>query len=120
MKSLEELAKIREESQELVGLRENRDGIKIVVGMGTTGIAAGARDTVLAFISELAKYNVRDVVITQDAGLEPAQHEPLVEVLIPQKPKVVYGKVDAERAKKIVADHIVQGKLVKEALISAS
>jgi NADP-reducing hydrogenase subunit HndB len=120
LKSLEELAKIREESRELTGLRENQDGIKIIVGMGTAGIAAGARDTVLAFMTELAKYNIQDVVITQTAGLAPSQQEPLVEVLIPQKPKVTYGKVDAERAKKIVSDHIMQGKLVEEALISAS
>jgi NADP-reducing hydrogenase subunit HndB len=120
LKSLEELAKIRDESRELIGLRENRDGIKIVVGMGTAGIAAGARDTVLAFMAELAKYNIRDVVVTQTAGMSPSQQEPLVEVLIPQKPKVVYGKVDVERAKKIVSDHIMQGKLVEEALIPVS
>jgi NADP-reducing hydrogenase subunit HndB len=120
LKSLEELAKIREKSRELTGLREKRDGIKIIVGMGTAGIAAGARDTVLTFLNELAKHNIRDAVITQATGLEPAQQEPLVEVFIPQKPKVVYGKVDAERAKKIVSDHIVQGKIVEEALVSVS
>jgi NADP-reducing hydrogenase subunit HndB len=120
LKSLEELAKIREESRDLVGLREKRDGIKIVVGMGTSGIAAGARDTVLAFMSELAKYNIREAVITQVDGMEPSDQAPLVEVMIPAKPKVVYGKVNAERARKIVVDHILQGKLVKEAILSTS
>lgn len=117
MKSLEELAKLREEAQKLTGLRENNESIKIVIGMGTCGIAAGARETLMAFLDELAKRNISDVKITQTGCIGLCDKEPLVEVLVPGKEKVTYGKVNADRARQIISNHIVNGNIVNELVV---
>ena len=118
MKSLEELAKIRDEAKKLTGLRESHEGVKVVVGMGTCGIAAGARETLMAFLDELGKRNIQDVVVTQTGCVGLCDQEPFVEIYIPGKSKVTYGKVTPERARQIVANHVVNGKVVNEWLLA--
>ncbi|MGE5582084.1 MAG: (2Fe-2S) ferredoxin domain-containing protein [Bacillota bacterium] len=120
MKSLDELAKIREDAKKLTGLREGSQNIKIVIGMATCGIAAGARDTMMAFLDELGKRNIQDVAITQTGCIGLCEQEPLVEVYVPGKDKVVYGKVTADRARQIVANHIVNGNVVNEWVIKTN
>lgn len=112
MKSLDELARIREESKKLTNLRENGEAIRINVGMGTEG----SRGTVLAFLEELEKKNV-DAVVTQTANLDEANQAPVVELQIPGNNKVVYMKIDAEKARRIVADHIIGGNVISEWVI---
>lgn len=118
MKSLDELAKIRERAQEMTRLRESQGGVRIVVGMGTCGIAAGARDTLHALMDELAKRNRQDVSITQTGCIGLCEQEPLVDVEIAGQPKVTYGRVDAEKARQIVAKHVINGQIVGEWVIS--
>lgn len=118
MNSLEELAKIREEAKKLTELREGKEGIQIIIGMGTCGIAAGARDTLMAFLDELGKRNIQNVTITQTGCIGLCEQEPIVEVEVPGKGKVRYGKVDAERARRIVANHIVNGNVLQELVLS--
>ncbi len=120
MKSLEELAKIREEAKMLTNLREATEGIKIVIGMATCGIAAGARETMTAFLDELGKRNINNVTITQTGCIGLCEQEPLVEVYIPGQNKVTYGKVTTDRARQIVANHIANGNVVNEWVISSS
>ncbi|HHV93795.1 MAG TPA: (2Fe-2S) ferredoxin domain-containing protein, partial [Firmicutes bacterium] len=86
MKSLDELRKLREKAQEAIRLREQIDGTKVVVGMGTCGIAAGAREVMLAIIDELQKKNITDVVVTQTGCAGLCEKEPLVEVIRPGEP----------------------------------
>jgi NADP-reducing hydrogenase subunit HndB len=118
VKSLEELVEIREDAKKLTGLREGSQKIKLVIGMATCGIAAGSRETLTAFLDELGKRNIQDVAITQTGCLGHCDQEPLVEVYTPGKNKVTYGKVTADRARQIVANHLVNGNVVNEWVIS--
>ena len=114
MKSLDELRKIKAEVQKTMQARKANHGKKIIIGMGTCGIAAGARDTMKAFISSLAKADILDVAVTV-AGCEGfCEQEPLITVEIAGQPMIKYGKVDAMGAEKIVAEHIQHGNIVSE------
>ncbi|MBP1746463.1 MAG: NADP-reducing hydrogenase, subunit [Deltaproteobacteria bacterium] len=115
--NLEELKKIRESAQKDVELRQKQARIKVVVGMGTSGIAAGAREVLKAFLDEIATRNLTDVMITQTGEKGLASHEPMVEVHEEGKSVVIYGNLDSEKARKIVANHIVSGKPVTEFVI---
>ena len=115
MKSLEELAAIREKALGQINMRHDReDGIRVVVGMATCGIAAGARPVLNAFVEEVAKRKLADVTVTQTGCIGMCKYEPIVEVYEPGKEKVTYVKVDAQKVAKIVSDHIVNGKVCKE------
>ena len=111
MKSLEELLAIKEKAQAQIAARDadGNDGIRIVVGMATCGIAAGARPVLKALTDEIAKRNVKNVSVTQTGCIGMCQYEPIVEVFEPGKEKVTYVQVNAEKAVKIVTDHIVKG-----------
>jgi len=112
--NLEELKKIREKAQKDVELRQKQARIRIVVGMGTSGIAAGARDVLRTFVDEIGRRNLTDVVVTQTGEKGLASREPLVEVFEEGKPTVVYGNVTAEKAKRVVVEHVVNGNPVTE------
>jgi NADP-reducing hydrogenase subunit HndB len=112
--NIEELKKIREKMQKEMDLRAGEKAIKIVVGMGTCGIAAGARPVLAAINDELAKRQAQKVTVTQSGCAGFCEQEPLVDVFRPGEKKVSYGKVDPQKARKIVAEHIVGGRVVKE------
>ena len=120
MKSLDELAKIKEEARKMTEIREgeNAEKIKIVVGMGTCGIAAGARETMGAVLQELEKRNLDNTLVTQTGCLGLCEQEPIVEVVIPGHPRVTYGKVSAEKARQIIARHVVNGNIIGEWVIN--
>ena len=110
MKSLAELQEIRNRTLNQVNLRtEREDGIRVVVGMATCGIAAGARPVMSAFLEEASKRNLNNVVIEQTGCIGMCALEPIVEVYVPGKEKVTYVKMTAEKVAKIVSDHIVNG-----------
>ena len=121
MKSIEELLAIKEKAQAQIAARDadGNDGIRIVVGMATCGIAAGARPVLKALTDEIAKRNVKNVSVTQTGCIGMCQYEPIVEVFEPGKDKVTYVQVNAEKAVKIVTDHIVNGKPVIEYTVGA-
>lgn len=112
--NLEELKKIREKAQKDVELRQKQARIRIVVGMGTSGIAAGARDVLKTFVEEVGKRNLTDVIVTQTGEKGLASQEPMVEVFEESKPVVVYGNMDSEKAKRVVVEHVVNGQPVSE------
>ncbi len=114
MKSLEELRRIRDAAQQMMHVRQGDDTVRIVVGMGTCGIAAGARTTLAAIMDELEKRNLHDVVVTQTGCVGLCEKEPLVDVIRQGQPKVTYGYVDGERARQIIASHVVNGQIVGE------
>lgn len=117
MKSIADLEAIRQKTLSKVNLRREHEGIRVVVGMSTSGIAAGARELVTAFLSELGKHELLNVVVMQNGGVGGAG-EPVVEVLCPGKEKVTYVNVKPEMVARIVEDHIVNGKPVVEYTIS--
>ncbi|WP_026485854.1 (2Fe-2S) ferredoxin domain-containing protein [Caldanaerobius polysaccharolyticus] len=114
MKTIEELEKIRQEALERVNLRKDRTGTRVVVGMATCGIAAGARPVMLAIMDELEKRNITDVVVAQTGCIGLCKFEPIVEVSRPGEEKVTYVKVDPEKARQIVVEHIINGHVLKE------
>lgn len=114
---LEDLKKIREKAAKDIELRQKNARIKIVVGMGTSGIAAGARDVLKALLDEIAARNLTDVMVTQTGEKGLASHEPMIEVHEEGKDVVIYGNIDAEKARRIVAEHIVNHNPVTEYVI---
>ena len=121
MKSLEELLAIKEKAQAQLAARdaEGNDGIRVVVGMATCGIAAGARPVLKALTEEIEKRNVRNVSVTQTGCIGMCQYEPIVEVYAPGKEKVTYVQMTAEKAVKVVANHLVNGEVVTEYTVGA-
>jgi len=119
MKSLEELRKLRKESLDQVDMRRSGNGTRIVVGMATCGISAGARPVMMALVEEVKKRNLQDVQVTQTGCIGACRLEPMFEVYKHGEEKVTYVHMDAEKAKKVITDHIVNGKVVSEYTIGA-
>jgi NADP-reducing hydrogenase subunit HndB len=115
MKSLAELAAIKAKMQDKVVIREGEGAVRVVVGMATCGIAAGARPVLSAFVEGVANNNLTSkVTVTQTGCIGICQYEPVVEVFEDGKEKVTYVKLDADKAKRIVEEHLVGGKVVNE------
>lgn len=114
MKSLKELEKIRNKALEQIDLRKKGDGVRIVVGMATCGIAAGARPVLSALVEEVSKRKLSGVTVTQTGCIGACRLEPMVEVYAPGKEKITYVKVTPEMAGRIVTEHIVNGNPVTE------
>ena len=120
MKSLAELQAIRDKAKFELNMRhENPNAIRVLVGMATCGIAAGARPVLNAFTEEIAKRNLQDVTITQTGCIGICQFEPVVEIEIPGEAKVTYVKMTPEKVAKVVNDHIVNRNVVTEYTIGA-
>lgn len=121
MKTLEELMAIRENAKKKMTVREDTgdENIRIVVGMATCGIAAGARPVLNAFVDEIAKRDLKGVTVSQTGCIGMCQYEPIVEVLEPGKEKVTYVNMTAEKATKVVVEHIVNGNPVAEYTVGA-
>lgn len=115
MKTLAELQAIRDKARQKMTVRgENEESIRVVVGMATCGIAAGARPVLNAFVDEVAKRHLDNVIVTQTGCIGMCQLEPIVEVLVPGQEKVTYAKVSPDKVARIVADHLVNGNVVGE------
>jgi len=113
--TLEELRALREEKRRALSQRDAGEGAtEIIVGMGTCGIAAGAKDTYGAIVEEINKENVDNVVVKQTGCMGLCSSEPSVEVIKPGMPGVVYGKVDENIGRRIVHEHIMKNQLVGE------
>ena len=113
MKSIAELQAIRDKAREKIAVRDgSHDGTRVVVGMATCGIAAGARPVLTALTEEVAKKNLDNVTVTQTGCIGLCQYEPLVEVYVPGQEKVTYVKMTPEKALKVVVDHLINGNPV--------
>ena len=121
MKSIEELMAIRDKTRKNMTVREDTGDskIRVVVGMATCGIGAGARPVLNAFVDEIAKRDVKGVSVQQTGCIGMCQYEPIVEVTEPGKEKVTYVKMTPEKAVRVVNDHIVNGNPVAEFTVGA-
>lgn len=120
MKSLAELQAIRDKARANMGIREDSSGgTRVVVGMATCGIAAGARPVLSAFVEEVAKEKLGGIVVGQTGCIGICQYEPVVEIFEPDKPKTTYVNMTAEKAIKVVHQHLMQGEIVKEFTIGS-
>ena len=117
MKTIADLKAIRERMQSTVFVRDNADEnaeTRIVVGMATCGISAGARPVFNTLLEEVATRGLKNVKVTRSGCIGMCKLEPIVEVFVPGKEKVTYVQMDEAKAKRIVSDHIVNGSVVAE------
>ena len=115
MKSLAELAAIREKMKDKIVLREGTNSVRVVVGMATCGIAAGARPVLYAFVEGVDREGLNgNVTVSQTGCIGICQYEPVVEVIEPGKEKVTYVLMNAEKANKVIEQHLKGGKVVEE------
>ena len=120
MKSLAELQAIRNRMIDQVNMRKD-DNIdtRVVVGMATCGIAAGARPVMLEFVEELKRRGLENVTVAQTGCIGVCRLEPMVEVYVKGQEKVTYVKMTADKVARVVNDHIVNGRPVEEYTIGA-
>lgn len=118
MKSLSDLEQIKKKAQLDMSAR-SESGKRIVVGMATCGIAAGARPVMATLVEELKTRGISDVSVTMTGCLGLCRLEPIVEVLDAEGTKVTYVKMDSNKAKRIIAEHIINGKICTDLTISA-
>ena len=115
MKSLAELQAIRDKMRDKVIIREGVNQVRVVVGMATCGIAAGARPVLNAFVEAVNNENLADkVTVSQTGCIGICQYEPVVEIYEPGKEKTTYVKMTVEKVKTIVEKHLKGGNVVSE------
>jgi NADP-reducing hydrogenase subunit HndB len=119
MKSMEELLQIKNKAKIDMSAR-NQSGKRIVVGMATCGIAAGARPVMTALVEELKIRGVNDVSVTMTGCLGLCKLEPIVEVIDADGTKCTYVKMDANKAKRVVAEHIINGRACEDLSIASA
>ena len=113
--TLEDLRKMREEKKKVLERRDvSENDIVVIIGMGTCGIAAGAKKTLESFLDEVDKQKLGQITVKQTGCMGLCYVEPTIEVKVPGMPDTIYGKVDGDVARKIVNDHLVQRKLVND------
>jgi NADP-reducing hydrogenase subunit HndB len=114
VKSLDDLKRIREEALKKQQLKETSGKTEVIVGMGTVGIAAGARETLKAIMDMIESENLSDIIVRQTGNIGLDSFEPIVQVIMPGQEKVTYGKVNPEMARQIIKDHIIGGTIIEE------
>ncbi len=121
MKSLEELKALKAKMQDKMGIRnDDTASARVVIGMATCGIAAGAKPVMKAFSEEIAKRGLANVAVSQTGCIGICQYEPVVEVYIGTEEKVTYVNMTPEKVARVVNDHIVNGNIVSEYTIGES
>lgn len=119
MKSLAELQAIREKMKDKVVLREDSGDIRVVVGMATCGIAAGARPVLNTFVEEVSSHGLANkVTVSQTGCIGICQFEPVVEVYEAGKEKVTYVRMTPEKAREVVEKHLKSGNVIAEYTIT--
>jgi NADP-reducing hydrogenase subunit HndB len=120
IKSIEELKALRDKVKGNIDVRnagEAEGNIKVIVGMATCGIAAGARETLMAMLEEAKSLNIDNMTVVQSGCMGACYAEPTVEVRVPGQEPILYGNVTAEKGREIVQKHIKEGELVQNLII---
>ncbi len=119
VKSLEDLRRLKQEALEKRQARTTTGRVQVTVAMGTCGIAAGARETMKAILEYIESNQISGVVVTQTGCIGKCDYEPIVEVVIASGEKTSYGKINPDRARRIMKDHVGDGKPITEWLLPA-
>lgn len=119
VKSLDDLKKIREEALKKREIKSSPGSIQIVVGMGTPGIAAGARETLKEILNYIEEKNLTNITVRQTGNIGRDSWEPIVQVVVGENAPVTYGKVTPAAARQIMEQHVVGGKVVNDYVIPA-
>ena len=121
MKTLAELQALRDQMKDQMGIRHDaKDNIRVVVGMATCGIAAGARPVLQRLTEEVAKRGLKNVTVSQTGCIGICQYEPVVEVFENGKEKVTYVNMTEDKIAQVVAEHLVNGHPITEYTIGAA
>ena len=121
MKSLADLQAIRAKTLENINMRKEGDNAaRVVVGMATCGIAAGARPVMLKFMEEIKNRDLQHVTVSQTGCIGMCRLEPMVDIILPGQEKVTYVKVKPEMVDRIVSEHLIGGTPVAEYTIGAA
>ena len=114
VKTLEDLKRLREEALEKRKVKSASGQIQIVVGMGTVGIAAGARETLKAILDYIEQNTLQDILVRQTGNIGSDSFEPIVQVQVGENPQVTYGRVTPDAARRIMKEHVQGGQIVKD------
>jgi len=117
IKSFEDLKRLKEEAKALTGIRAGQ-GVEIIVGMGTCGIAAGAREVMSAILEELNKRELTDVRVTQTGCIGMCEKEVLVDVVRPGENRITYGNVQPQDVTRIFSSHVINGQIVEDIVVA--
>ncbi len=117
VKSLDDLKRLREEALAKRKAKVSFGRAQVIVGMGTCGIAAGARETMKAILNKIEAENLDDIAVTQTGCIGLCEREPIVQVIVGDEPRVTYGKVTPLVAERILKEHVLGGKVVKDYVI---
>lgn len=118
MKTREELQALRERAKAALAVRDSEGSTRVVVAMGTCGIAAGAREVMSALLEELAERGLAHVLVSQTGCKGLCDKEPMVEVRTPKHPPTTYGRVTSDVMRQIVAQHIVDGEIIADNVVA--
>lgn len=113
VKTLEDLKRLREEALEKRRMKSASGQKQVIVGMGTVGIAAGARETLKAILDYIEEHGLQDITVRQTGNIGLDSFEPIVQVVIGEEPKVSYGRVTPDVARQIMSQHVVKGEIVQ-------
>lgn len=119
MKTIQELEEIRKRTLDTLNVRKDRSGTRVVVGMATCGIAAGARPVLTSIMDQVKENNLSDVVVAQTGCIGVCRLEPIVEVYKPGQEKVTYVKMTPEKAIRVIREHVIMDKVVNEYTIGS-
>jgi NADP-reducing hydrogenase subunit HndB len=117
IKSLEDLKRLREDALEKRKVKSASGQAQVIVAMGTCGIAAGARDAMKAILDTIESESLTGIVVSQTGCIGLCEREPIVQVVIGDQPKVTYGKVTPEVARRIMNEHVVKGNVVQDHVV---
>ena len=117
IKSAEDLRRLREEAKALTGIRAGQ-GVEIIIGMGTCGIAAGAREVMTAIMEELSKREMSDVRVIQTGCIGMCEKEVLVDIVRPGEKRITYGRVTPPDATRIISSHVINGQIVEDLVVA--
>jgi NADP-reducing hydrogenase subunit HndB len=120
IKSLDDLKRVREEALKKRQLKPEPGSVQIIVGMGTPGIAAGARETMKAILESIEVMKLSNIIVRQTGNIGLDSWEPVVQVIVGENPKVTYGRVNPDAARRIMQEHVLYGQVVKEYVIEVA
>jgi NADP-reducing hydrogenase subunit HndB len=117
VKSMEDFNRLKDQAMKERKARATAAIAHVTVGMGTCGIAVGARDTMKAFMNYIERDHIQDIIVTQTGCIGLCEYEPIVQVSMGEEPKITYGKVTPNIAERIVKEHILGGKSIREYIV---
>lgn len=116
LRTMEDLRALRKDAHEELAARQTCD-IQVIVGMGTCGIAAGAREVVTELLKELQRRNITNVSVTKTGCIGMCEREVLLDVVRPNEDRVTYGRIIPRDVSRIVGEHIVNGRVIEDLVV---